>query len=124
MSDTETTGGEREIYVVRNDDQYRWTGDFDAALELATGENHRDVHGDEDHADDITIMWSPEADHFAWIADDPGDIYGRECPECGVEIDAGSLRWNGFAWEHKNPNVHPQAGHHAILRRSLRTEDA
>lgn len=59
------------------------------------------------------------AGDFAWIGDDPGDIYGRECPECGVEIDAGSLRWNGQAWEHKNPNVHPQAGHHMLLADSL-----
>lgn len=39
---------------------------------------------------------------------------GEECPECGVEITVGSLRFNGRTWEHKNPNVHPQSGHHII----------
>jgi hypothetical protein len=39
---------------------------------------------------------------------------GEDCPECGVEIDEGSLRFNGRAWEHKNPETHPQAGHHVI----------
>lgn len=42
------------------------------------------------------------------------ELMGSECPECGVEIDGGSLRYNGWAWEHKNPEAHPQAGHHVI----------
>lgn len=39
---------------------------------------------------------------------------GEDCPECGVEITRRALRHNGFAWEHKNPEAHPQAGHHII----------
>lgn len=104
------------VYVVRCPDKHRWTKDFNGALEMATGEHHTEVTGDEPDAAEITAMFpSVLYDRYAWIDDEPGEIYGRECPECGVEIDAGSLRWNGWAWEHKNPNVHPQAGHHAIL---------
>lgn len=40
---------------------------------------------------------------------------GRDCPECGVEINVGSIRYNGFGLEHKNPEAHPQAGHHVII---------
>ena len=39
-------------------------------------------------------------------------LYGEECPECGSTIEPGSVRYAGYGWEHKDPNVHPQAGHH------------
>jgi hypothetical protein len=36
------------------------------------------------------------------------------CPQCGEELTGGSIRWNGFAWEHKSSDTHPQAGHHIM----------
>lgn len=42
------------------------------------------------------------------------ELYGMQCPECGVEMDSGSIRFNGQSWEHKNPEAHPQAGHHVF----------
>lgn len=39
-------------------------------------------------------------------------LVGRDCPECGRVIDAGSLRYEGWAWTHRSD--HPQGGHHAF----------
>lgn len=40
-------------------------------------------------------------------------LVGQECPECGYEIDGGSLRFEGHAWTHKHQEF-PQAGHHTF----------
>lgn len=37
------------------------------------------------------------------------------CPCCGETPTGGSVRWNGFAWEHKSRETHPQAGHHVMV---------
>lgn len=57
---------------------------------------------------------SDDAEAASEVPDGADEWLGEECPECGVEIEPGDLRFNGWAWEHKNPLAHAQAGHHVI----------
>lgn len=41
-------------------------------------------------------------------------LIGEECPVCGAEMDASSIRFEGHQWAHKNPEAPAQAGHHGI----------
>lgn len=70
---------------------------------------------------DGKALWSADQDAYP---DGGRDGYqewvGEECPECGVEITQDALRYNGYAWEHKNPEAHPQAGHH-VIQETVRT---
>lgn len=41
-------------------------------------------------------------------------LYGATCPACGGDMPRGSIRYNGFEWQHKDPDADPQAGHHTF----------
>lgn len=55
---------------------------------------------------DLDPMRQADVDH--------GDLVGQDCPACGSTIEPGAIRWNGSYWAHKDPNSHPQAGHHVF----------
>jgi len=99
-------------------------------LDVADLTNHQisraiNLLGQDDNCPITTETWTDSGTHTeTWYVEfdtveatgsaDADQWIGETCPECGVEIDGGSLRYNGYAWEHKNPEAHPQAAHHII----------